>query len=151
MLFAGLVWDGCGGSGASTNGITVDLRLVSTASTTQGSVAGGGERLLNTGWVTVSQVTLVRCGGQAWRWQRVLAPVAVAWAHGESSPLAVAVPHVVDVLAARQVDVGTFSPAPGRYCQVRVTFSPADADADGLPRSTRWCWSCAMRLVTWKR
>jgi hypothetical protein len=135
VLFAGLVWDGCAGSGASTNGITVDLRLVSTASTTQGSVAGGGQRLLGTGWVTVSQVTLVRCAGQAWRWERVLSPLTVAWAHGESSPLAVAVPHVLDVMAARQLEAGTFSPAPGRYCQVRVTFSPADADANGLAQA----------------
>jgi hypothetical protein len=40
---------------------------------------------------------------------------------------------VVDLRAATATELGELSPPAGRYCGVRLTLGPADADAVGLP------------------
>jgi hypothetical protein len=65
---------------------------------------------------------------------RFLSPVSVAHAHGSASPLALAAPHVIDLMAQDRAafEYGTLAPPPDRYCALRVHVEPADADAEGL-------------------
>jgi len=69
--------------------------------------------------------------------RRFLSPVSVAHAHGTASPLALAAPRVVDLMAQDRAafEYGSLAPPPGRYCALGVQVEPADADADGLARS----------------
>jgi hypothetical protein len=85
--------------------------------------------------VTLGSVELLPCEETGWRrLLRELSPVGTAHAHSVSSPRRLGVPHVLD-LGPSDGDVtplGTLRPAPGRYCRARLTFQPADSDAEGL-------------------
>lgn len=68
---------------------------------------------------------------------RFLSPVSMAHAHGTRSPLALAAPHVIDLMAqdGAAFEYGELAPPPNRYCALRVQVEPADGDAEGLAGS----------------
>lgn len=85
--------------------------------------------------VTLGSVELMPCEESGWRrLLRGLSPVGTAWAHSVSSPRRLGTPHVVGLDGAdgEVLELGTLRPPPGRYCRARLTFQPADADAEGL-------------------
>ncbi len=86
-------------------------------------------------FVTLGSVELLPCEEAGWRrLLRGLSPVGTAWAHSVSSPRRLGTPHVVGLERAdgEVTELGTLRPPPGRYCHARLTFQPADADAEGL-------------------
>lgn len=131
--------------GERVDGMTVTLGLEHRAAA-QGVQAAGGDRsftradgqvlTLTRGYVALGSVELRPCEeALGWRLLKALSPVGTAHAHSVGSPLKLGVPHVSglerpdgDVLT-----LGTVRPPPGRYCRARLTFEPADADAEGLP------------------
>ncbi|MFP2910506.1 hypothetical protein ACLESD_36805 [Pyxidicoccus sp. 3LFB2] len=85
--------------------------------------------------VTLGSVELLPCETSGWRrLLRGLSPVSTAWAHSVSSPRRLGTPHVLGLERAdgEVTALGTLRPPPGRYCRARLTFQPADADAEGL-------------------
>lgn len=90
-------------------------------------------------YVVISRVELLACENGSRTalpsLNDLLSPVSRARAHGMGSPTALAVPHVVDLLAtaARDSMLGRLAPPPGDYCSVRIAVEAADADAVGLP------------------
>ncbi|WP_164019932.1 hypothetical protein [Pyxidicoccus trucidator] len=84
---------------------------------------------------TLGSVELMPCEEAGWRrLLRGLSPVSTAWAHSVSSPRRLGTPHVVGLERedGEVTALGTLRPPPGRYCRARLTFQPADADAEGL-------------------
>ncbi|RKH45739.1 hypothetical protein [Corallococcus sicarius] len=136
--------------GERLDGVHVTLGLEHRAATPDvggvGAQAGGrtftrpdGQTLtLTRGYVTLGSVELKPCEeALGWRLLRALSPVGTAHAHSVGSPLKLGTPHVSG-LERPDGDVlrlGTLRPPPGRYCRARLTFEPADADAEGLPPS----------------
>ncbi|QRO02089.1 hypothetical protein JRI60_25295 [Archangium violaceum] len=96
-----------------------------------------GERItLTRAYVTLSSVEIFPCPTtSAWRWLRLLSPIGTAEAHETSSPRKLGVPHVsgLERPDGEALALGTLQPPPGSYCRARLVFSPADADAEGLP------------------
>lgn len=130
----------CGG-GAPRAALDVDLthRAGLAVTTDAGgrhfTDAGGRAVTLTRGWVVVTGVEIFLCPTVGERLWRLLRPVGVAWAHGVGSERKLAVPHAsgLDRADGAPLPLGTLSPPPARYCRVRVTLGPADADAVGLP------------------
>ncbi len=95
-----------------------------------------GEHItLSRAHVTLSSVEIFPCAtGSAWRWLRHLSPVGTAHAHSESNPQRLGVPHVsgLERPDGEALALGTLRPPPGSICRARLTFAPADADAEGL-------------------
>jgi hypothetical protein len=87
---------------------------------------------LDQAFVSVTGVEIVRCAGDpeaagSWKW------TSVAYAHTSGTPTRLGVPAVEDLLApAAPRSLGVLHAPPGRYCGVRLTLGPADADALGL-------------------
>ena len=84
---------------------------------------------LDAAYVTVTGVEIVRCAeATSWHW------TSVAYAHTQGTPTRLGVPAVEDLLAPAPTPrtLGVLHAPPGRYCSVRITLGPADADALGL-------------------
>ncbi|NBC42672.1 hypothetical protein GTZ93_22990 [Corallococcus exiguus] len=131
--------------GERVDGMTVTLGLEHRA-TAQGVQAAGGERsftradgqvlTLTRGYVTLGSVELKPCEeALGWRLLKALSPIGTAHAHSVGSPLRLGTPHVsgLERPDGSVLALGTVRPPPGRYCRARLTFEPADADAEGLP------------------
>ncbi|WP_147439364.1 hypothetical protein [Corallococcus sp. CA049B] len=131
--------------GERVDGMTVTLGLEHRA-TAQGVQAAGGERsftradgqvlTLTRGYVTLGSVELKPCEeALGWRLLKALSPIGTAHAHSVGSPLRLGTPHVsgLERPDGSVLKLGTVRPPPGRYCRARLTFEPADADAEGLP------------------
>ncbi|MBN9681950.1 MULTISPECIES: hypothetical protein [unclassified Corallococcus] len=131
--------------GERVDGMTVTLGLEHRA-TAQGVQAAGGERsltradgqvlTLTRGYVALGSVELKPCEeALGWRLLKALSPIGTAHAHSEGSPLRLGTPHVsgLERPDGNVLTLGTVRPPPGRYCRARLTFEPADADAEGLP------------------
>ncbi|MHA7634515.1 hypothetical protein [Corallococcus sp. M7] len=131
--------------GERVDGMTVTLGLEHRA-TAHGVQAAGGERsftradgqvlTLTRGYVTLGSVELKPCEeALGWRLLKALSPIGTAHAHSVGSPLRLGTPHVsgLERPDGNVLTLGTVRPPPGRYCRARLTFEPADADAEGLP------------------
>ncbi|RKH60177.1 hypothetical protein [Corallococcus aberystwythensis] len=130
--------------GERVDGMRVTLGLEHRAA--HGVQAAGGERsftradgqtfTLTRGYVALGSVELKPCEeALGWRLLKAVSPIGTAHAHSVGSPLKLGTPHVSS-LERPDGDVltlGTLRPPPGRYCRARLTFEPADADAEGLP------------------
>ncbi|WP_241758942.1 hypothetical protein [Pyxidicoccus parkwayensis] len=132
----------CGG-GERVEGMELSLG-VTTARARPGVEAGGPRTLVNAqgtraafsrALVTLGSVELLPCEEAGWlRLLRELSPVSTAWAHSSSSPRRLGTPHVIGLDGADGdvTELGVLHPPPGRYCRARLTFEPADEDAQGL-------------------
>jgi len=109
---------------ALRSGLPADGALVS---------EGGATLRLGTARLTVLAAALESCPATPTAQLRALLRPSVAHAHSEGSPTRLGEPHVVDLRAATSTELGEFQPPAGRYCGVRLTLGPADADAVGLP------------------
>ncbi|RKH88042.1 hypothetical protein D7Y21_16455 [Corallococcus sp. AB045] len=131
--------------GERVDGMTVTLGLEHRA-TAQGVQATGGERsftradgqvlTLTRGYVTLGSAELKPCEeALGWRLLKALSPIGTAHAHSVGSPLRLGTPHIsgLERPDGSVLKLGTVRPPPGRYCRARLTFEPADADAEGLP------------------
>ncbi|NBD09950.1 hypothetical protein [Corallococcus silvisoli] len=131
--------------GERVDGVHVTLGLEHKA-TAEGVVAAGGARTitradgqtltLTRGYVTLGSVELRPCEeALGWRLLRALSPVGTAHAHSTGSPLKLGTPHVsgLERPDGNVLTLGTLRPPPGRYCRARLTFEPADGDAEGMP------------------
>ncbi len=129
-------------SATATPGIELDLSVESPSR----SGGGPGEIVINNdrgyrivvtrGYLVTRSVDLLACPGtSASRRAPSFSLVGTAFAHDAASPTHVGAPLVESLLAPdrSRTWMGTFRPAPDRYCQVRVVLGPADADARGLP------------------
>ena len=90
--------------------------------------------------VALGSVELLPCEETGWRrLLRGLSPVSTAWAHSASSPRRLGTPHVLGLDGADGdvTELGVLRPPPGRYCRARLTFEPADADAQGLTSASQ--------------
>lgn len=85
--------------------------------------------------VVISSVALERCDGAGYRAALSLVPRAIA--HSDSSPIVIGVPHVVDLLAETELDLGAFAPPAGCWQAVRIQLAPADDDAVGIDDAAR--------------
>lgn len=131
--------------GERVDGVHVTLGLEHRATSHGVEAAAGGRTLtrpdgqtltLTRGYVTLGSVELKPCEEPlGWRLLRALSPIGTAHAHSEGSPLRLGTPHVsgLERPDGSVLTLGTLRPAPGRYCRARLTFEPADADAEGLP------------------
>jgi hypothetical protein len=88
---------------------------------------------LSRGYLVTSSVELVGCP----RLSRWLAPIGTAQAHLPATPTRLGAP-VVEPLGGDGAALGTMRPPPDRYCHLRVSLTPADADARGLPAELRF-------------
>jgi hypothetical protein len=135
---------GLGACGERVEGVHVALGLEHRA-TTPGVQASGGERsftrpdgqtlTLTRGYVTLGSVELKPCeAALGWRLLQALSPIGAAHAHSTGSPLRLGTPHVsgLERPDGNVLALGWVRPPPGRYCRARLTFEPADADAEGL-------------------
>ncbi|RKG85529.1 hypothetical protein [Corallococcus terminator] len=135
---------GLGGCGERVDGVHVTLGLEHRA-TSHGVEASGGERsftrtdgqtlTLTRGYVTLGSVELKPCEeALGWRLLRAVSPIGTAHAHSTGSPRLLGTPHVsgLERPDGNVLTLGTLRPAPGRYCRARLTFEPADTDAEGL-------------------
>jgi hypothetical protein len=86
---------------------------------------------LTRGYLVTSSVELVECPRLA-RWL-----IGTAEAHLPASPTRLGAP-MVESLVGEAETLGTLRPPPDRYCQLRVSLAPADADARGLPDEVRF-------------
>jgi hypothetical protein len=93
----------------------------------------GATLRLGTARLTVLAATLESCPASPTAALRALLRPAVARAHSEGSPTRLGEPHVVDLRNDAGTVLGELEPPAGRYCSVRLTLGPADADAVGLP------------------
>jgi hypothetical protein len=93
----------------------------------------GATLRLDTARLTVLAAALESCPATPTARLRALLSPVVAHAHSEGSPTRIGEPHVIDLRAANATELGEFEPPAGRYCSVRLTLGPADADAVGLP------------------
>lgn len=126
-----------------TTGIEVQLEVLHEADfsqTPEDNPAGrtfttpaGLEASLDHAYLVLSSLELLPCmvSRATTEWQRLR---GVALAHGQSSPVLLASPFVnglerPDEAPAR---LGVLRPPPGQYCGLKLTLSPADADAAGL-------------------
>ncbi|NTX60382.1 hypothetical protein HUA74_06890 [Myxococcus sp. CA051A] len=138
---------GCGG-GERIEGMELTLGL--TTARARGVPEAAGARTLVTdegaratlfgALVTLGSVELIPCETTGWRrlWNE-LSPVGTAWAHSVSNALRLGTPHVVALGATdgEVVSLGVMRPPPGRYCRARLTFEPADSDAEGLSSASQ--------------
>ncbi|WP_163991824.1 hypothetical protein [Pyxidicoccus caerfyrddinensis] len=136
----------CGG-GDRVEGMELTLGIT-TARARPALEAGGPRTLLNAqgtrasftrALVTLGSVELLPCEEAGWlRLLRGLSPVSTAWAHSSSSPRRLGTPHVLGLDGADGdvTELGVLRPPPGRYCRARLTFEPADSDAQGLASAT---------------
>ncbi|CAM3995192.1 hypothetical protein COSO111634_30670 [Corallococcus soli] len=136
---------GLGACGERLEGVHVTLGLEHRATSHGVEASGGGRSLtradgqtltLTRGYVTLGSVELKPCeDALGWRLLRALSPVGTAHAHSVGSPRLLGTPHVsgLERPDGNVLTLGTLRPAPGRYCRARLTFEPADADAEGLP------------------
>ena len=132
--------------GEREEGLTLDLRLTTTRSRptveadTRTLVTDEGVRATLSGALfTLGSVELFPCEETGWRrLLRGLSPVGTAWAHSVSSPRRLGTPHVLGLGSAdgEVTQLGVLRPPPGRYCRARLTFEPADSDAQGLTAAT---------------
>ncbi|MFP2958174.1 hypothetical protein ACLEPN_10135 [Myxococcus sp. 1LA] len=133
---------GCGG-GNHEAGMTLDLSLITARARPISGAAGarelmndqGSRAVLTSGFVTLGSVELMPCAELGWkRLLRQLSPVGTAWAHTVSNPTRLGTPHVVSLgnEDGTVIRLGQVRPPPGRYCHARLTFEPADDDAEGL-------------------
>ncbi|QSQ12450.1 hypothetical protein [Myxococcus landrumensis] len=133
---------GCGG-GERIAGVELTLglttaraRAVPEGASARTLLTNEGERVTLAGALfTLGSVELVPCETTGWRrlW-RELSPVGTAWAHSTSNALRLGTPHVVALgdTDGEVAPLGVMRPPPGRYCRARLTFEPADSDAEGL-------------------
>lgn len=136
----------CGG-GDRVEGMELTLG-VTTARARPAVEAGGTRTLVNAqgtraaftrALVTLGSVELLPCEESGWlRLLRGLSPVSTAWAHSVASPRRMGTPHVLGLDGADEdvLELGVLRPPPGRYCRARLTFEPADEDAQGLDSAT---------------
>ncbi|NOK33779.1 hypothetical protein [Corallococcus exercitus] len=130
--------------GERVDGMRVTLGLEHRAA--HGVQAASGERsftradgqtlTLTRGYVALGSVELKPCEeALGWRLLKALSPIGTAQAHSVGSPLKLGTPHVsgLERPDGNVLTLGTLRPPPGRYCRARLTFEPADADAEGLP------------------
>jgi hypothetical protein len=102
-----------------------------------------GEHItLSRAFITLSSVELLPCPTAATRLQHVLgwlSPIGTASAHSAHSPLRLGEPHVSSLSRpeGEPLSLGTLNPPPGPWCQARLVFGPADADAEGLSDEPR--------------
>ena len=86
-------------------------------------------------YLSITGVELVPCddAGATLDWKQLFS-VRTAWAHATNTPTRLGIP-ALDVVAGgpRTVTLGTLAPPAITFCNVRVTFGPADADAVGMP------------------
>ncbi len=78
-------------------------------------------------WVTVDSVEIIECAQPAWSLQLI----STAHAHGDDTSTKLGTTTVLP-LDGGAAAFGTLEPAAGDFCEVRVTFGPADGDAEGL-------------------
>jgi len=110
-------------------GFSVDVQV--TLQGTRSQAAGGDEHTLEMASIVLESADLELCAPTAWqRAGDMLSPISQAWAHSESDPTHLGVPHVVQLEG--QALLGTFRPAPASYCTLALTFGPADDDAEGV-------------------
>ncbi|AKU91301.1 hypothetical protein [Vulgatibacter incomptus] len=143
ILTAGLVAS-CAAS--DDPGLRIDIATASPSSPLQ----PGGTRIIETnlgyrveltrGYLATGLVELPPCqhhsaatGGLGDRLLDLLVPRA--FAHGDGSPVKLAIPLVESLLAPQgsAAEIGTLEPPPGLYCAVLYTAAAADDDALGLP------------------
>ncbi|MCK8503845.1 hypothetical protein [Myxococcus fulvus] len=133
---------GCGG-GERIEGMQLSLGLTTGRARSVPEAAGartlvtdeGARATLSGALVTLGSVELFRCEETGLRqWLRALSPVGTAWAHSTTNALRLGTPHVVSLGESdgAVVALGVLHPPPGRYCRARLTFEPADSDAEGL-------------------
>lgn len=118
--------------GAREEGITLSV----------GATLEGGPTLQRTDGATIqlergllsfTQLELIPCEESATRrFLRALSPLSVAHAHGSANPLVLAA-HRVLSLETPTVSFHEMTPPPGRYCKVRLAFSPSEDDTHGAP------------------
>nr|WP_211194725.1 hypothetical protein [Pyxidicoccus fallax] len=132
----------CGG-GERVEGMKLDLAVTTVrARPTPGTEGArglvtdtGARATLSAALVTLGSVELFPCEESGWlRLLRGLSPVGTAWAHSTGSPRRLGTPHVLRLGATdgEVTKLGVLRPPPGRYCRARLTFEPADSDAEGL-------------------
>jgi hypothetical protein len=82
--------------------------------------------------ITFGEVELVFCDGLTEHALRLFR-ASKARAHSETTPTELGEPIIIDLMesAGLPLFAGTLKPPPGRYCAVRVTCTPTDADAQG--------------------
>jgi hypothetical protein len=82
--------------------------------------------------ITFGEVELVFCDGLTEQALRLF-KASTARAHSETTPTELGVPVIIDLMESggRPLFAGTLKPPPGRYCALRVTCTPSDADAQG--------------------
>ena len=135
---------GLAGCGSREEGLRLHVelvhraeRMVLTEGASRSFTTNLGDRItLRRAFVALSSVELLPCPEPAaWRWLRELSPVGTAYAHSASSPRQLGTPHVSTLERGdgEALELGTLRPPPGRYCWMHLVFSPADADAEGLP------------------
>lgn len=108
----------------------VYVQLTHNPATSAPWVTGRGELRVDHLYVTVDSVLLQPCqqeqgpSGYGALW------TSVAWAHGDATPTLVAAPLVMDLLGEpQQIQVGSWTPPQGRYCEARLWLAAADEDA----------------------
>jgi surface antigen len=80
-------------------------------------------------YLVVDSVLLQPCQDEAPTGYGALG-ASVAWAHGDATPTQVAAPLVMDLMGdVQQVQVGSWLPPEGRYCEARLWLAAADDDA----------------------
>ncbi len=101
--------------------------------------AMGGSDSLTQLRVTVDSVRLIACEeeapvGYAWLWDRL---IPSAHAHGLGSPTELKIPGIMRFLGEQtQFTLGVLEPPPNKYCEVLISFAPADDDAMGQDSDT---------------
>lgn len=116
-----------------TEGIEVDVAYQPVATPAQIRTDMGYRVILERALMVVGKVELVRCDNFVRDLTRLFAP-ARARAHVLDTPTSLGEPWVIDLIESGGLPLlaGTLRPPPGRYCSLRVTGMPADADAAGL-------------------
>lgn len=146
-LFVGL-----GACGSETPGVVVGISAVHHMSPDMmGMVPENGadvprvfttdldyEITLDKGYITVLSAKLTEPHTMTRIWKnlfRLVSPVKLAYAHSESSPTVIGVPHVIRILDEDllPLELGHLNPRAGTYDHVHLTIGPADDDAEGLP------------------
>lgn len=84
--------------------------------------------------LTITSMELLPCPAPTAALLRWILPEAHA--HADATPTLVGTPVVLDLVAGTTFRIGTFTPPPGRYCEVEVLSTPADDDAFGVSEDT---------------
>lgn len=144
-LATACIFGACCACTSTSEGIEVDIAY-QTPSTPQAVRTDLEYKVwLDRALLVLGPVELIECDNFA-RALRGLFTAGRAKAHAPGTPTSLGVPLVMDLLEEGGFGfvVGTIRPPPGRYCGLRVTAAPADADAANLKDNFEMLESCAL-------